>query len=236
MDNLYELCSSEFKKKDEKLKAPPLEEKARLGLPEPVLKVSPSEFPKDMSGDEDVDPSTLEDLNTEFTPNDGYFLVDDARKSNIVQKYQAYREILPTGTNSNFPACAICEQDSADNVLVFCIKCPRAYHKKCFETFLRAEEKCVEFESSEKGTCIWCEWDTTIRPGEDITTTPGDKRELLVQKAYAKYHDSEDYKYMCMMISHLLQILERLTKYTFGDIFSHPGDFCSCLCQYPAIF
>ena len=215
--------------------AQPLTESARLALPEPVLKVSPSEFPKEMSGDEDVDPSTPEDLNTVFTP-DGFYPADDARKSNIVQKYQTYREILPAGTNSNFPACAICEQNSADNGLVFCIKCPRAYHKKCFETFLRAEEKCVEIESSQKGTCIWCEWDTTIRPGEDITTTPGDKRELPVQEAYAKYHDSEGYKYMCMMISHLLQILERLTKYTFGDIFSHPGDFCSCLCQYPAIF
>jgi hypothetical protein len=69
-----------------------------------------------------------------------------------------------------------------------------------------------------------------VRPEEDISSgmeamnnTPEKKK---IDKAYGKYKaGAQSYIFMRMILWELLQILEKLKSYEYGEIFSVPGEF-----------
>lgn len=201
---------------------------ADTAVPVHVLKVPPSEFPKEMFGAKDLDPSAPEDLVTVFTP-DGHFPVDSsgAFPADLSQqKYQA--KIDPKPPEGNFFHCVLCQRDSGDE-FICCKQCPRAFHKKCFEK-QNAQVKAVGGDEDggdrPRRECRQCEWDCQIRPSEDIAggSMKVDKK---LQSAYGKYKDTApSFTFMAIMMGTILQILEKLKQYDYGAIFADPGESC----------
>jgi hypothetical protein len=69
-----------------------------------------------------------------------------------------------------------------------------------------------------------------VRSEEDISTgreamskSPEKKK---IDKAYGKYKDdAQSYSFMSMILWELLQILEKLKSYDYGELFAVPGVF-----------
>jgi len=204
---------------------PKKKKKLEPAVPVPVLKVPPSEFPKEMYGAQDLDPSVLDDLNKVFTP-DGSFPVEDANTVGLQVKKQKYQQKLEMAVDGNFYQCAVCNKDNGDETFICCKKCPRSYHKECFEDSCNSGDSESANDSGVKRECKRCEWDDTIRPEEDITSGVM-KVDKKILKAYAKYKGTESHTFMSIMICELLQILGKLTIYDYGHIFSYPVDTAS---------
>jgi len=189
-------------------------------VPVPVLKVPPSDFPKEMYGTKDLDPSAPEDMNTVFTP-DGSFPVGSPNAFPVDSSKQKYQEkIKMKATEGNFFQCAVCNRENGDE-FICCKKCPRAYHKKCFEDFaLPSSDNVCSSGARQRRECKRCEWDCQIRPEEDIVSGQM-KVDKKILSAYGKY---KGHGYMSMMIGELLQILEKLKRYDYGEIFATPVD------------
>lgn len=184
-----------------------------------VLKILPLELPNEMLGGQITNPVTSpEDLATIFTP-DGFFPAPDDDSTAAVDspKYQDRIELIVEG---NFFLCAVCGQELKDRVC--CKKCPRTYHKKCLE------------ETFGSNACKNCEYDQQIRPNDEVHVgvveigkSPGKENEKI-QNAFAKHKEgTPSFHFMSMILVELLQILQKLTLYDYGDIFSCPGK-CSC--------
>jgi hypothetical protein len=203
-----------------------------------VLKVPPSAFPREIYLGKDVDPSTPDDLMKIFTP-DGSFSVDDpVCPSGSIGDVaaQAYQDMIPFNPEILFPnfiACATCGlEDGYERIA--CMKCPRSYHAKCFEgsclPVIANDPSSGDQDTHKKRECVRCESDQLVRPEEDISTgreamskTPEKKK---IDKAYSKYkNDAKSYRFMSMILWELLQILEKLKSYDYGEIFAVPGVF-----------
>jgi hypothetical protein len=203
-----------------------------------VLKVPPSAFPREIYLGKDVDPSTPDDLMKIFTP-DGSFSVDDTvcpSGSIGGVAAQAYQDMIPFNPEIMFPnfiACATCGlEDEYERIA--CMKCPRSYHAKCFEgsclPVIANDPSSGDQDTHKKRECVRCESDQLVRPEEDISTgleamskTPEKKK---IDKAYSKYKDNaKSYSFMSMILWELLQILEKLKSYDYGEIFAVPGVF-----------
>jgi len=190
------------KKRKAEKQAPPVQ----------VLKVRPSEFPKEMHGTMDLDPSSPGDLNQVFTP-DGSFPVDSTAAQRVggeEEQKKKYQNYIPVpAADGNFFKCSICKKEKGDE-WVACMKCPRSYHKKCLGGVGGSQ-------------CKSCEDDQQILPKEEIDggVTSINKK---IQKAYAKYRDSKNtsHTYSIMILSELLQILRKLLEYEYGGIFAEP--------------
>jgi len=195
----------------------------------PVLKIPPSEFPKEMYITEDLDPSGPDDLNQIFTP-DGSFQVDDTQGGSKKQK--KYQNVIEIAAEGHFFQCAVCGMDNGDE-RICCKKCPRSYHKKCFEDQCSAEvasgggggaKDSSSGEPQKKRECKRCEYDQQIRKGEEIDSgVPATDKKI--QKAYDQYREkSKCWAYTCMILSEILRVLKKLNSYDYGDIFASPVD------------
>lgn len=211
------------KKKVEKVSAAPVH----------VLKVNPKAFPLEMYNGKDLDPSKPEDLNTIFTPDGCFPAGGDGSKTNE----QKYQDFIPIVQESHFFQCAICGLDSGEE-RICCKKCPRSYHKKCFEDSCAsgASSSGVDDPSSDGGgatqkkrSCQRCRDDQEIGPGEEIdsgaATMDKTAEYKKVEKAFEKYKGgASSYTFVSMMLGELLQIMGKLKAYDYGDIFGEPGE------------
>ena len=211
---------------------PKKKRKLEIVAPKPVLKVPPAEFPKEMFNGKDLDPSTPDDLNQVFTP-DGFFPADDdAAAAVLKQKYQD--RIFPEVLDGNFFACAVCGMEVVERIC--CKKCPRAYHKECFDKMYASEADASEqtdggdAEGPQKRACKRCDGDLKISPEEDVDTgfaasEPNEDKDKI-ENAYSKYRDgNSSYTFMSLILYELLQILAKLKSYDYGFIFANPGKF-----------
>ncbi len=202
-----------------------------------VLKVPPSAFPREVYLGKDVDPSTPDDLTKVFTP-DGSFSVDDPAcpiGSIGAIAAQTYQDMIPSpeALCTNFLACAVCGLGNEDERIA-CIKCPRSYHVKCFEDSclpaIADDPSSRDQDRQKMKECVRCEYDQVVRPEEEISTalkamnkSPEMRK---IDKAYGKYKAvARSYSYMSLVLWELLQILEKLKSYEYGEIFAVPGQF-----------
>jgi len=197
-----------------------------------VLKVPPLAFPRE------VYPSTPDDLMKVYTP-DGSFSVDDPvclSDSIGGVSAQTYQDMIPINLEILFPnflACAVCGLED-DYERIACTKCPRSYHAKCFEgsclPAIANDPSSGDQDTQKKRECVRCESDQLVRSEEDISTgreamskSPEKKK---IDKAYGKYKDdAQSYSFMSMILWELLQILEKLKSYDYGELFAVPGVF-----------
>ena len=203
-----------------------------------VLKVPPSAFPREVYLGKDADPSTPDDLMKVFTPDGSFSVSDLVCPSGSIggvaaQTYQDMIPINPEILFPNFIACATCGLDD-EYERIACMKCPRSYHAKCFEgsclpAIANAPSSGDQY-TQKKRECVRCEYDQLVRPEEHISTdleamskTPEKKK---IDKAYSKYKaEAQSYSFMSMILWELLQILEKLKSYDYGEIFAVPGVF-----------
>jgi hypothetical protein len=114
---------------------PPKKRKNEPIGPVPVLKVHPSEFPVELLGLVDADPSDPDDFTKIFTPG-GAFDAEDSSSPGfpiVAKAVSKYQDIIEVQIERSFLMnCALCTEEGSDE-RICCSNCPRAYHTKCFE-------------------------------------------------------------------------------------------------------
>ena len=209
-----------------------------------MLKVPLSALLHEVYLGKDVDPSTPDDLMKVFTP-DGSFPVDEPiyQRSSIggvaAQMHQDMIPIKPEFFSPNFIGCATCGLEDG-NVRIACMKFPRSYHDSCLPAIVN-DPSSGDQDTQKMGECIRCGYDRLVRPEEDISS--GNEvmskapEKMKIDKAYGKYKsEAQSYTFMSMILWELLQILEKLISYDYGDIFTVPGVFPMALHGYFASF
>ncbi len=168
-----------------------------------------------------------------YTP-DGFFSTDDPLcLSGIVRgtAAQTYQDTIPFSypeNGPNFLTCAVCGLDDEKRRIV-CVECPRSYHLTCFGDAAATDSSSVEEDEPIKTKCKRCEYDLIVRPDEDIPlgfdelSKPQAKKKI--DKAYDRYKaEAQSYSYTSLILSKLMQILEKLISYEYGNIFAVPGE------------
>jgi hypothetical protein len=170
-----------------------------------VLKVNPTEFPKEFHDRKDMDPAEEGDYERCFTPF-GFMTPDQSLTNKIQQNYQ---EIIPLPLTlpSNFDYCMVCNEGGK---LTACSKCPRAYHSNCLA---------AAGGGMEDAECHRCNIDCTTLPEED-TDLSNLASNAVIKAAYD--NSLEDFAFNEKILELLVEIVNRLKDYDFGDIFAEP--------------
>ena len=139
----------------------------------------------------------------------------------------------------NFTACTTCGLDDG-NAQVLCIECPRSYHDSCLPAIAN-DPSSGDQDTQKKRKCIRCGYDQLVRPEEDISSgmeaMSKAPEKMKIDKAYGKYKsEAQSYTFSTMILWKLLQILEKLKSYDYGNIFAVPGVFPMALRGYFASF
>jgi hypothetical protein len=126
-----------------------------------------------------------------------------------------YQPVIPIALG-NFETCAVCNE-GVD--LVLCGRCPRGYHAKCLtgDGFTG--------EITQPWTCHRCTADKEIGPDDELSGL--DSSDVKIKAAYQHL---EEYAYNAQLLQALLEIINKLTEYDFGNIFAVPGESTVRLC------
>lgn len=194
--------------------------RTELETPKVVLKVHPSEFPKELHGAKDLDPSEQGDYHKVFTPQGAYTAdIDDGKSPGFPVGGEGnsnkYQKIISIAGPENFYQCMVC---NGGGKLLLCCKCPRAFHSTCL-----SKDGCFMDPDSlpEKWECHRCKWDKEIRSSDEISELQ--RPSMKLQVAYSKVK-SPDQSFILQMLNATLEILSKLKSYDFGPIFSEPGE------------
>ncbi len=193
---------------------PKKQRKYELAAPVPVLKVHPSEFPVELVGLTDSDPSDPEDMTKIFTPGGAFDPEDPSSPgfSLVSKAANKYQDIIEVQIEKSFLVnCALCTEEGSDE-RICCSNCPRAFHPTCFEQ---------STSSVTSRECKRCANDREILPEDEIleSITVNEK----IKSAYAHLANTPNFTFCGAMLSHILDILEKLKGYDFGWVFSEPG-------------
>ena len=213
-----------------------------MEIPNPktgVLKVPLSVFPREVFLGKNLDPLMPDDLTKVFTP-DGSFSVEDSvgQSGNIGGIVaQTYQDLIPFSPEIqlNFFTCAACGSEDDTIERIVCTRFPQSFHLKCFE-----EDSCLiaivnnsslgDRDTQKKRECKHSKYDKLVRLEEDISIGIEAMNNMLekkkIDRAYGKYKArAQSYSFMSMILWELLQILEKLKSYKYGEIFSVSGEF-----------
>ena len=94
---------------------PKKQRKTELVVPVPVLKVHPSEFPVELVGMKDSDPSDPEDMTKIFTPA-GAFDAEDSSSPGfplVAKEASKYQDIIEVQIEKSFMNCAVCNEEGS---------------------------------------------------------------------------------------------------------------------------
>ncbi len=188
--------------------------KSELAAPVPVLKVHPSEFPVELAGLTDSDPSDPEDMTKIFTPG-GAFDAEDTSSpgfSLVSKAANKYQDIIEVQIEKSFLVnCALCTEEGSDE-RICCSNCPRAFHPKCFEQ---------STSSVTSRECKRCANDREILPEDELleSISVNDK----IKSAYSHLANTPNFTFCGVMLSQILDILEKLKGYDYGWVFAEPG-------------
>ena len=163
-----------------------------------VLKVNPTEFPKELYEGKDIDPAEPGDYERCFVPAGSVATTDEGEEK--------YQDIIPMKclAESNMGHCIVCSEIGE---ITGCDKCPRSYHAECAVK--------DGGDAEQKDRCHRCYIDRKLSPEEDeeLSKSPTNP---LIKERYGKYAFEE--KLMELIVA----IVNKLKAYDFGDIFSVP--------------
>ena len=196
---------------------PPKKQRKTDVVPVPVLKVHPSEFPVEIIGLANGDPSDPVDMSKIFTP-DGAFDAGDSSSPGfalVSKTANKYQDILEVQVDSNFlMSCALCAEEESDE-RVCCSNCPRSFHKKCF-----VQSTSSIASHTNKPVCQLCEKDREIYPEDEIDESLVCNEKI--KSAYAHLANTPNFVFCGVMLSQILEILEKLKAYDYGWVFAEP--------------
>ena len=175
-----------------------------LQINEQVPKIVPDEFPNELSGTINLDPSLKDDYNTIFTP----------QGSTVIERENETVKVPPPKVHvgdENIDYCIICKQ-SGD--VICCDQCPRSFHAECLSDIN------VDMLPDE-WVCPRCT-DDLSEQDEDIKTgsTVIDK----LMKVYEIHKNEIGFVDNITILGQLYEISEGLIKADFGPTFEEPVD------------
>mmetsp|Transcript_26003 Transcript_26003/g.54463 ORF Transcript_26003/g.54463 Transcript_26003/m.54463 type:complete len:1204 (-) Transcript_26003:93-3704(-) len=180
-----------------------------------VKKVRPTEFPKELHGSHDMDPSEPDDYIKVFTP-EGSFIAESGR--NTVNE-ESYQKVITIKSPRNFNHCFACITDDNAENLVFCSKCPRAFHRRCLNA-----DGCSDDVTNlpHNWECQRCHRDKQVLPTEESL----DQLTVLsvIEKAFSNMEKDSYFKFGTILLSNIYQILNQLKKHDHGILFLSPVD------------
>jgi hypothetical protein len=165
-----------------------------------VLKVNPSEFPKELHEGKDTDPAQPGDYERCFAPVGSSIPPQSA----VDQKYQDIILIPLADVPSNMDYCIVCGEMGD---LTDCANCPRSYHAECLVK--------DRGDADEETECPRCKLDSKVSAEEDeaLLNLPMNTH---IKETYGTFaHESK-------LLELIVQIVRKLTVYDFGDIFAEP--------------
>ncbi len=171
-----------------------------------VSKVPREEFPAEICGGLNKDPSKRDDYNTIFTP-DGARVCEEAVKKSREDEAKRKPAIVLDG---NVEYCDFCR---GNGNLVCCDKCPRSFHTYCLQ----------EDTSPQAGRweCPRCADDSAEHDG---VVMKGDICQEKLLTIFKEFKDTPDFSAKIIILSKIFEMIKYLIKYDYGDTFSEPVD------------
>ena len=174
----------------------------------PVPKVHPSEFPTELLGLSDVDPSDPSDMAKIFTPEGAYEADDSSPGISLPAAASKYQDIIEMQIEKHFTQnCARCIEEGTED-RICCSNCPRSYHTKCFE-------------QGEDRVCKRCGTDKEILQEDEILESLSVDEKI--NSAYSHLSQSSNFTLCGILLSQIKDILEKLKGYDYGWVFAEPG-------------
>ena len=179
-----------------------------------VKKVCPAEFPKELHGAKDMDPSQPGDDKMVFTP-EGMIRAEPA----VASGNNSYQNVITVESERNFYHCFACKTDDEPGNLACCKKCPRAYHVKCLK-----KDGCSADVNAlpENWECHRCDRDKTILEAEEKISKMKKSQEIV--NALSKFNTVAQFQYTTILLTTIFNIVSALKEHDHGIIFSEPGD------------
>lgn len=169
-----------------------------------VLKVNPTEFPKELHDGKDIDPAEAGDYDRCFVP------LDSSVPDQPFVAEQKYQDIipLPLMAQTNVEYCIVCNEvkDGGDH-LTRCVQCPRSYHADCLAKV---------GGDAEGDKCHGCKRD---RQEEDDDFGKDPPLNPHIRERYGK-----SFAYEAKLMDLIIAIVDKLKDYDFGDVFADPVD------------
>lgn len=179
---------------------------------EDVPKIACDEFPNEMFGDINLDPSLEDDYFTIFSPSGNVIVERNKIESQVEdepepEKIQTVAVIL----DRNMKYCMKCIHPGD---LMVCDKCPLAFHAKCLNLDKENLLDCIS-------VCPYCDSDSQSHKG-------GIKDGLSIKSTllglYEKFSHEPEFLDKVTVISQLYEIVLALCEAEFGDVFRYPVD------------
>lgn len=171
---------------------------------EDVPKIARDEFPNELAGTVNLDPSLKDDYNTIFTPQ-GSTVVE---RQNATANAPSPRVLLG---DENIEYCIKCKRIGH---MVCCERCPRSFHAECLPG-INVDDLPDEW------VCPCCAEDSS-KQEEDVKTGSTVFKKLT--QVYEMYKDEIEFLDKITILGQLYEISEGLINTDFGLIFSEPVD------------
>lgn len=171
-----------------------------------VLKLNPTEFPRELHEGKDKDPSEPGDGEQFFVP--AGTTVPTERMA-VEQKYQDIISI-PLTSPSNISYCIVCEA-GGDGKMTECNKCPRSYHADCLVKDRRNAEP--------DETCPRCRTDQSVLP-EDDESLHNPPTHHFIKERFAIHVAKHAFELKLLEL--IVEVVNKLKTYDFGAIFAVP--------------
>ena len=171
-----------------------------------VLKVNPTEFPKEIHDGKDTDPSEPGDCEQFFVP------AGTTVPTQSMVEEQKYQDIIPLpllGT-SNIDYCIVCNA-VGDDKLTECNKCPRSYHAECLVK--------NGGDSEQHESCPRCRIDQSVLPEEDecVRNPPANQH---IKEKFAMHVTKHAFEVKLLEL--IVEVINKLKTYDFGSILAIP--------------
>jgi hypothetical protein len=173
------------------------------GKPHVVLKVPKEDFPAELSGGINKDPSRRDDYNTIFTPEGAKLCKETLKKAR--EEEAKHKPVVVLDGNVDY--CDICRNSGN---LVCCDKCPRSFHGYCL-----TDENQILSGRWECPRCI------------DDSTALAMKGEFILEKLldiFKQFKETPNFKSKIDVLSKIFDMIKYLIEYDYGDTFSEPVD------------
>lgn len=180
-----------------------------------VRKVPAYEFPAEISKGLNLDPSLETDYRTVFTPEGSHITDNPIVQSQPPPNLPKEPTTSYDAEDGNVDFCLVCKKSG--NVIC-CDKCPRSFHPNCLQV--------NQTELPDRWVCPRCNEDSTAQ--EEDTVTGNDRYDKIIEiytGAESKKIDDEkfcNHIARIILITKLMDVIQRLKEYDFGYIFSEP--------------
>ena len=176
-------------------------------------KPPPSEFPVEVCGGYDLDPSLEEDYHTIFDVDGSSHLLKEGPRPRM--KFDEVCDPNPSGVAED-GSVDHCMQCLKGGVLICCDRCPRSFHEECLPDGLT--EKDIPDDNWE---CHLCIRDSNPQPNNEIT---GESSLPLIIAAFADASHCHGLTEKMLVLAKVHEMVLFLATFDFGYIFKDPVD------------